>query len=332
MYFTRYRDSPMRILLIKTSSLGDVIHNLPIVGDLRRAFPDAVIDWCVEESFIDIPRLHPDVADIIPVAVRRWRKTFFQSSTWREIGEFRTRIESLPYDVILDTQGLIKSAFIAHFAHGHRYGYAREAAREPLAARFYDETFVIPHNVHAVERNRWLASAAFGYAIGSPPDYGIDAPDRDFDWMTDAPFCLLFTASSRNTKLWDEANWVSLARALFDREKLIPVLPSGTPEERARAERVARQLPEAIVAPPLPLRELTGLIKKARITIGVDTGLIHLATALRIPSIALYLASDPALTGIYGTGFHRNLGAPGQAPAVDEVLTVAGQALFESRP
>ncbi|MDR2508177.1 MAG: lipopolysaccharide heptosyltransferase I [Candidatus Accumulibacter sp.] len=322
----------MRILLIKTSSLGDVIHNLPIVSDLRRAFPGAAIDWCVEESFTDIPRLHPDVADIIPVAVRRWRKTLFQSSTWREIGAFRKRIKLRYYDAVLDTQGLIKSALIARIARGHRYGYAREAAREPFAARFYDEIFVIPSTMHAVERNRWLASAAFGYAIGSLPDYGINAPGRDFDWMTDTPFCLLFTASSRNAKLWDEANWVSLAQALFDREKLTPVLPSGTPEERARAERIARQLPEAIVAPPLQLHELASLIKKARIAIGVDTGLIHLATALRTPSLALYLASDPALTGIYGAGFHRNLGAPGQAPAVAEVLTVAGQALFESRP
>ena len=133
----------MRILLVKTSSLGDVIHNLPVVSDLKRAHPDATIDWCVEESFVDIPRLHPGVAGIIPVAVRRWRKSLCARATWREIGEFRRRLAASPYDAILDTQGLVKSALIARQARGVRLGYAAEVAREPLAARFYDRTFVI---------------------------------------------------------------------------------------------------------------------------------------------------------------------------------------------
>ena len=158
----------MRILLVKTSSLGDVIHNLPVVSDLARALPEATLDWCVEESFADIPRLHPAVGEVIPVAIRRWRKSLLQRATWREIGDFRKRIARTPYDVILDTQGLIKSALITRQAHGRRLGYAAEVAREPLAARFYDETFVIPPNAHAVERNRWLASAAFDTPLDLP--------------------------------------------------------------------------------------------------------------------------------------------------------------------
>ena len=158
----------MRILLVKTSSLGDVIHNLPVVSDLRRSFPDATIDWCVEEAFADIPRLHPQVGEVIPVALRRWRKTLFQRATWREIGQFRRRLARTPYDAILDTQGLIKSALIARQASGRRLGYAAEVAREPLAARCYDETFVIPPNAHAIERNRWLAAAAFNTPLDLP--------------------------------------------------------------------------------------------------------------------------------------------------------------------
>lgn len=311
----------MRILLVKTSSLGDVIHNLPVVSDLRHAFPEAQIDWCVEEAFADIPRLHPAIDNVIAVAVRRWRRTLGQRATWREIGEFRQRLRRTPYDAVIDTQGLCKSSLIARQARGRRYGYAAEAAREALAARFYDETFVIPRNVHAVERNRWLAAAALNYPVDLPLDYGIKAPAVELPWLAAERHALLLTATSRDDKLWDEANWIVVARELTARG-LTPVLPSGSALERQRADRIAGAVPGAIVAPPLGLHELAGLMGRARLAIGVDTGLVHLATALRVPTIALYMASDPALTGVYGSGFFRNLGARGRAPTTAEVLPV----------
>lgn len=316
----------MRILLVKTSSLGDVIHNLPVVSDLARSLPEATIDWCVEESFADIPRLHPAVGEVIPVAIRRWRKSLLQRATWREIGEFRKRIARKPYDAILDTQGLIKSALIARQAHGRRLGYAAEVAREPLAARFYDETFVIPPNAHAVERNRWLASAAFDQPLDLPLDYGIKPPAIDLPWLTSQRYAVLLTATSRDDKLWAETNWIALAQALAERG-LTPVFPSGSARERERAQRVASAVPGAVVAPPLGLRELAALLGGAALAIGVDTGLAHLATALGVPTIALFMASDPMLTGVYGSGFCRNLGARGRAPTVAEVLTAAAQEL-----
>ncbi|MDR1368416.1 MAG: lipopolysaccharide heptosyltransferase 1, partial [Candidatus Accumulibacter sp.] len=217
---------------------------------------------------------------------------------------------------------------------GRRFGYAAEVAREPLAARFYDENFVIPPNAHAVERNRWLASAAFGHPLDLPLDYGIAAQSIDFDWIGDAPYSLFFTASSRDEKLWSEDHWETLARKLLEgdsgMERITPIFPSGTTRERERAERIARRVEGARIAPPLTLRELAGLIKGARISVGVDTGLVHLAAALRVPAIALYTASDPALTGLYGTGFHRNLGARGRAPSADDVLAVTRQSLLEN--
>jgi heptosyltransferase-1 len=323
----------MRILLIKTSSLGDVIHNLPVVSDLRRVFPDAEIDWCVEENFADIPSLHPAITDVIPVALRRWRKALFWRQTWREIGEFKRKLQSKTYDAILDTQGLVKSATIARLARGRRFGYAAEVAREAFAAHFYDERFVIPPNAHAVERNRWLASAVFGYPFDLPLDYGITAPDYDFDWIGGVPYALLFTASSRDNKLLDEAHWDAFARNLIDGEcggeRITPVFPSGTQRERERAERIVRRLPDARCAPPLSLRGLAGLMKGARVAVGVDTGLIHLAAALRVPAIALYVASDPDLTGLYGTGFHRSLGARGRAPALCDILSATRQSFLE---
>ena len=316
----------MRILLVKTSSLGDVIHNLPVASDLSRSFPEAVIDWCVEESFADIPRLHPAVGEVIPVAIRRWRKALLQPATWREIGEFRRHLARTPYDAILDTQGLIKSALIARQAHGRHLGYAAEAAREPLAARFYDETFVIPPNAHAVERNRWLAAAAFDTPLDLPLDYGIKTPAVDRPWLTATRYAVLLTATSRDDKLWPEANWIGVAQSLAGRG-LTPVLPSGSARERERAERIATAVAGSIVAPPLSLRELAGLLGGAALAIGVDTGLAHLATALCVPTIALFMASDPALTGVHGSGFCRNLGARGRAPTVAEVLTAAEQEL-----
>jgi heptosyltransferase-1 len=227
----------MRILLVKTSSLGDVIHNLPVVSDLRRSFPEARIDWCVEEAFADVPSMHPGVGQVIPVAIRRWRKNLGGLATWREMRDFRRRIGETRYDVVLDTQGLLKSALIARQAQGRRCGYAAEAAREPLAARFYDATFVIPRNVHAVQRNRWLAAAVFDYPLDLPLDYGIAAPLRELSWLPTGPVAVLLTATSRDDKLWDERHWCAVGRALLARG-LTPVLPSGQ-----RARTAARRAP-----------------------------------------------------------------------------------------
>jgi heptosyltransferase-1 len=316
----------MRILMVKTSSLGDVIHNLPVVSDLKRQFSDAVIDWCVEEAFADIPRLHPAIAEVIPVAVRRWRKTLFSGATWREIGALRRGLGGKDYAAVLDTQGLIKSGLITFFAKGPCHGYAAEVAREPLASWFYDRTFVIPPNAHAVERNRWLSAAAFDYPVDLPLDYGILAPAADFPWLPVGRRAVLLTATSRDDKLWDEDRWIAIARHLAERG-LTPVLPWGVARERERAERIAAGSAGALIAPPLSLRELAALIGHAELAVGVDTGLVHLATALGVPTIALYVATDPALTGVYGTRNFRNLGGPGRAPGVEEVIAAIAQTL-----
>ncbi len=181
----------MKILLVKTSSLGDVVHNLPVASDIRARFPQARIDWVVEEGFADIPRLHPAVSRVIPVAVRRWRRALLSAATWRELRAYRDAVRAEAYDLVLDTQGLIKSALLARQARGKRAGYAAEAAREPLAARFYDAAYVIPKNLHAVERNRWLAAAAFGYEPNLPLDYGIAAAPLAAPWLPAAPYCVL---------------------------------------------------------------------------------------------------------------------------------------------
>jgi heptosyltransferase-1 len=313
----------MRILLVKTSSLGDVIHNLPVVTDLCGHFPDAAIDWVVEEGFADIPRLHPGVRRAIPVALRRWRKSLLAPATWREISAFRAALQEQSYDLVIDTQGLLKSALIARMAHGRRCGYTAEAAREPLAARFYDASFDVPKDLHAVLRNLRLAALAAGYAAAPAPDYGIAVPSAP---TVTEPGAVLLTATSRDDKLWPEDRWISVGRALHERG-LSCLLPAGSAPERERAARIAQAIPGACVLPPMSLAGLAAHLATARIVIGVDTGLVHLAAALGRPVLALFSASDPALTGVLASTPALNLGRRGRPPEVDDVLAAAAPLL-----
>ncbi len=164
------------ILLVKTSSLGDVLHNLPVASDIARHYPGAQIDWLVEESLAALPGLHPAVRNVIPVAVRRWRGKLLCVATWREIAAFRSALAAQHYDVALDTQGLLKSALLMRGAQGLRCGFDRDSAREPLAASLYQRTFAVAKGQHAVERNRQLAAQALGYTLEGRADYGIRPP------------------------------------------------------------------------------------------------------------------------------------------------------------
>ncbi|MGB4062687.1 MAG: lipopolysaccharide heptosyltransferase I [Azonexus sp.] len=305
---------------MKTSSLGDVIHNLPVVSDIRRHFPDATVDWCVEDSFAAIPRLHPGVGKIIPVAVRRWRKNLLKAASWREMTEFRRGLQAVPYDAVVDTQGLLKSALMASLAHGPALGYAADSAREPMAARFYDRKFSVSRELHAVVRNRRLAAAALGYAADDEPDYGIEAAPAGFAWLPHRPYVVFLTATSRDDKLWPEANWLALGQQL-NAQGISAVLPGGSPVERERASRLAAGIPGAVAAPTMNIPDLAALLAGGLAAVGVDTGLTHLAVALKVPTVALYTATDPGLTGVLGVGFHRNLGGKNQIPSPAAVLT-----------
>ena len=316
----------MRILIVKTSSLGDVIHNLPVVSDILRHFPQATVDWVVEESFAAIPRLHPGVEDIIPVALRRWRKSLFSRATWAEIGTFRHQLQLQNYDIVLDTQGLLKSALISAQAQGAKCGYDADSAREPVAARFYEKRYTVSKTAHAVTRNRLLAAAALGYAADSPVDFGIAAAKSSAVWLPGKPYVVLLTATSRDDKLWPETHWLELGRQL-KALGYISILPGGSSLERERAARLAANLPDAIAAPPMALTELASLLAGAQAVVGVDTGLSHLAVALNVPTVAIYTATDPGLTGVFGCGYHKNLGGKSQMPSVQAVLDALQPAL-----
>ncbi|MDD5249238.1 MAG: lipopolysaccharide heptosyltransferase I [Rhodocyclaceae bacterium] len=316
----------MRILLVKTSSLGDVVHNLPVVSDLARHFPDAKIDWVVEESFAALPRLHPAVDRVLPVAVRRWRRSLLSPATWTQIAAFRRALQEHAYDLVIDTQGLLKSGLIVGQARlaagGRRCGFSRATVREALAARFYDAAFDIPRPLHAVERNRRLAAAAAGYVVDLTLDYGIAAPPLSAQWLPKKDYAVLLTATSRADKLWPDPDWHALGLALVA-SGLVCVLPGGSGEERQRAAHLAARLGRAVAAPTLGLAELAEVLAGAQLVVGVDTGLVHLAAALGRPTLALFCASDPQLTGVHAGPQAVNLGGRDAPPTAGEVVAAA---------
>lgn len=306
------------ILLIKTSSLGDVVHNFPVVTDILKQFPAARIDWVVEENFAALPALHPGVQRVIPIAMRRWRKSW-----WAARGEIRAACRDLRthhYDIALDTQGLLKSALISRCTQTTRCGYARDSAREPLASLLYNRRFSVAKDLHAVERNRLLAGLALGYLPQGAPDYGIRSPAiARPDWLAQGDYAVLLHATSRADKLWNEANWIALGHYLRERNTRC-VLPWGSAAEQARSLRLAADIPDAIVAPRLSLNEAAALLGGAQAVIGVDTGLAHLAVALGVPTIGIYTTTDPALTGLYAGNRAINLGGKGTSPSVEAVI------------
>lgn len=311
------------IVLVKTSSLGDVLHNLPVVTDICKHVADARIDWVVEESFASLPMLHPGVKRVIPVAMRRWRKSWWQSR-----GEMQAVCRDLRgnrYDLALDTQGLLKSALITGCTHTARCGFDWGSAREPIASLFYNRTYSVAKNQHAVERNRQLAGQALGYIPQGVPNYGIRAPELVLPWLPVEPYAVLLHATSRDDKLWAEPNWIALGKYLTQMG-VRTLLPWGNELERARSERLSSAIPGAICTPRINLNEAAAMLGQARAVIGVDTGLSHLAAALGVPTIGIYTATDPGLTGLYAGSRALNLGGKNSSPSVAEVIIALEQA------
>jgi heptosyltransferase-1 len=265
-------------------------------------------------------RLHPAVDEVIPVAARRWRRTLLRPSTWREMAAFRHSLKSKTFDEIVDSQGLLKSALIARYAQGRRRGYDRNSIKEPAAAWLYDIKHPVAWKQHAIARNRALTAEALSYASEGPPDFGLDrgslAPSAA------KPYGVLLHATAQASKEWPEENWRMLAAALGSAD-IDLVVPHGNETERERAARIAQASPHARVPERQPLDQVARLIAGASFVVGVDTGLLHLAAALGVPLVAIFLGSEPGLTGPMGQGPMMVLGAKGAPPSVAEVAETA---------
>ncbi len=306
------------ILVIKTSSLGDVVHQMPAMTDARKHFPNVRISWVVEEAFAPLAKLHPAVDDVIAVSTRRWRSQLLQSATWREISEFRARLSALKPDKVIDTQGLIRSALIASQSAGEHHGYDIFSIREPLASVFYDVMHKVTRDQHAVTRNRLLMGLSLGYALNDGPNYGLVKPARD----DHAPYAVLLHGTSRASKEWREVDWIGTGKWLRG-QGLDVLLPWGSESERLRSERIAAAIPGSRVLERKPLNETAKVIANASLVIGVDTGLLHLAAAYGVPLIAVFLATDPGLTGPVGNGPITIVGGKGAYPSFERVIEAA---------
>ncbi len=321
-----------KILLVRVSSLGDVVHNMPAVADIRRRYPDAQIDWLVEESFADLVALVHGVRRAIPFSLRRWRKRPFSLSTWREIRAFRRALAAEHYDLVIDCQGLVKTAWVASWARGPLVGLGNRtdgAGYEWPVRFFYGRRVRIEARTHVVERTRQLVAQAIGAAAPQPSDeidFGLDTSRAaralaELGLNLPVPYVVLVHATSREDKQWPDASWIELGRALVARGASL-VLPWGSEAERATSERLAKEFGAAAIVPPrLSLPAVVGLLDAAAATVGVDTGLVHIAAALKRPTVELYNFATAWRTGGYWSPRVVNLGTAGDPPTLQQVKT-----------
>ena len=333
------------VLLVRMSSLGDIVHTFPAVTGLKRHRPDLTLDWLVKDQYVDLARMHPGVDRVLP----------------RSGG--RALLRETAYEAVIDAQGLIKSAWIARQARGPLHGFAWDTAREPLASLFYRHKVSFAPADHKIARYRGLVARALGFAPDAEIDYGLTAPAAP-GWLPRAqlaraaraeraecadragaagtvvvedgsvvPYAVLLHSTARAAKLWAEASWIATAQALEARG-LVCVLPFGNADEEARARRIAQALKRALVAPRMGVVEAAGLVAHARAVIGLDTGLTHLAAAFSTPVVGVFCDSEPVDAHPAGQGPTAYCGGIGTPPAVPDVLAALDRVLpaCASRP
>lgn len=345
-----------KILIVRVSSLGDVVHNMPAIADIHRRCPDAQIDWLVEENFCELVELVRGVRRAIPLSLRRWRRHFLSPSSWREMGALRRALAAEKYDLVIDCQGLIKTAWAASWTNGPLVGLGNRtdgAGYEWPARFFYDRRIPITPHTHVVERTRQLVAAALddvatdqsssallampAAALSPSPssspspspshdtiDFGLDTARASMALSRaglnlPVPYVVFVHATSRADKQWPAAHWIALGQALVNRGISL-VLPWGSDAERATSEKLAREFGAAAFVPPkMSLPAVVGMIDGAAATVGVDTGLVHIAAALKRPTIELYNFATAWRTGGYWSPDIVNLGTADAPPTLEAV-------------
>ncbi len=334
--------------------MGDVIHNLAVASDLTRLEPGIEIHWATESPYAPLVALHPDVKCVWPISLRAVKKEKFGLDAWRKIRTQRNALAEAQADWVLDTQGLLKSALIGRGASAPLRGYDKASIREPLAAHFYAQKFFVSKTIHAVERNRVLAALALGKTLADVPrhqlDYGLarrNAPLYKIampEWLqtlkaTRSPYWVFLTATSRDAKMWPKEHWATLA-TYAQKRGITTVWPGGSERECAFAADIAQHSPNpalTLTPPLMTLVEAAQLLMHSQAVVGVDTGLSHLAVALDRPTVGIYTATNPGLTGLYGRGtgttsLAENMGGIGNIPEaravfeeVETLLRFAGE-------
>ena len=303
---------------------------MPMVADIHRFFPDAAIDWVVEEAYTELVALNGAVRKVIPLALRRWRKTLLRAETRAEIRHFRRQLREEAYDYVFDTQGLLKTGLVMRQARlnvgGRRVGLANAtegSGYEPISRVFHDLSVPVGVRTHAVARARLVASKAMGYAIdGHPPEFNLAVPSTratSSAWLPTTPYAVFFHGTARAAKQWAPAHWITLARHLHGRGLLV-LLPWGSRDEKIAAETMLRDMPNGVLLPRLPLMEAILLAQRAALVVGLDTGLTHVAAAFLRPTIELYTDSPRWKTEGNWSPNIVNLGDLGSPPDAASVV------------
>ncbi|HZQ62151.1 MAG TPA: lipopolysaccharide heptosyltransferase I [Casimicrobiaceae bacterium] len=319
------------MLVVRPSSLGDVVHALPVAADIVRAIPEASVDWLAEEAFAPLVELNAHIHAVIPVALRRWRHHLLEASTWREMLAFRRTLRRVRYDAIIDLQEQVKGATMARLARGTVHGYDRSSIREPVSTWLHGRHHGVGRELHFGERCRALVGRALGYEPRGTPDYDIVAPRATPGLLPPGRYAVVVHVTSRDDKRWPDPQWHAVIGAL-ERAGIDVLLPWGSAAERERSAALARGHARASVPPHRPLVEMATVLAHADIVVGVDTGLVHLAAALRAPTVAIFTTTDARLAGVSLAGPHAiDLGGNGDIPAADDVISAVGR-LFAAAP
>ncbi len=313
----------MRVLLVKTSSMGDVLHTLPALTDASKAIPGIQFDWVIEEPFAVIPTWHAAVRQVIPVALRRWRKAIFARETRQDIVALRKRLRDERYDFVLDAQSLVKSAFLTLLTNTTRVGLDFHSAREGFASWAYQRHCTVNFYQHAVVRMRQLFSQAFHYELPeTPPDFGL--VQQSFLQQKKQENSLVFLhGTTWGSKQWPENYWVQLAKMAAKAGYRIKI-SGGNQDEMERAVRIAHACTAVDVIPYLKINEMANVLMQAKAAIAVDTGFGHLSAALGIPTVSLYGSTNPQLTGALGPASTHLAADFACAPCLNRTCTYQG--------
>ena len=299
-----------RILIVKLSSMGDVVHAMAAVQDIRRALPQARIDWVVERPFAPLVARCQGVDAVIPSDLRRWKHDLLAKETRRAWRAFRARLQQERYDAVIDLQGLTKSGLVAwlarkapggrHFALANRTQYS---SYEAPARWLADQAIVMPWRINVVEQSRQLCATALGYSVEGAPGFGLGAgalavPRAMAPGAVARPVVVLAHGTAKQTKTWPTASWVELGRRL-NAAGFCVALPHGSSAERALSEAMAAQLDDAWVWPGMGLDTLVDTMAGCAGLIGLDTGLSHIAVALGLRHVQIYRIDNAWRSGVH---------------------------------